>query len=76
MIMGKLYHYCTNNQKTGGTEWELMPSALESMLAMIKHDRASEFTPLETPSVFRLQYTGMEVIPSVSQFLANIHASS
>ena len=30
----------------------LMPSALESMLAMIEHDRASEFTPLETPSVF------------------------
>ena len=51
-IMGKLYHYCANNQKTGDPEWELMPSALESMLAMIKHDRASEFTSLETPSVF------------------------
>ena len=32
MIMGKLYHYCTNNQKTGDPEWELMPSALESMV--------------------------------------------
>ena len=33
MIMGKLYHYCANNQKTGDPEWELMPSALESMVA-------------------------------------------
>ena len=31
---------------------QLMLSALESMLATIEHDRASEFTPLETPSVF------------------------
>ena len=43
MIMGKLYHYCTNDQKTGDPEWELMPSALESMLndsqlAMIECD--------------------------------------
>ena len=33
MIMGKLYQYCANNQKTGDPEWELMPSALESMVA-------------------------------------------
>ena len=52
MIMDKLYHYCANNQKTGDPEWELMPSALESMLATIEHDLASEFTPLKTPSVF------------------------
>ena len=45
MIMGKLYHYCANNQKTGDPEWELMPSALESMLAKIEHDQASEYTP-------------------------------
>ena len=32
LIMGKLYHYCANNQKTGDPEWELMPSALESMV--------------------------------------------
>ena len=32
MIMDKLYHYCANNQKTGDPEWELMPSALESMV--------------------------------------------
>ena len=51
--MGKLYHCCTNNQKTDDPEWELMLSALESMVvATIEHDRASEFTPLETPSVF------------------------
>ena len=56
--MGKLYHYCANSQKTGDPEWELMPPALESMvdsqLATIECDRASEFTPLsvETPSVF------------------------
>ena len=45
MIMGKLYHYCANNQKTDDPEWELMPSALESMLAKIEHDQASEYTP-------------------------------
>ena len=32
MIMGKLYHYCANNQKTRDPEWELMPYALESMV--------------------------------------------
>ena len=43
---------------TSDPEWELMPYALESMvdsyteLATIKRDRASEFTPLETPRVF------------------------
>ena len=31
-IMRKLYHCCANNQKTGDPEWELMPSALESMV--------------------------------------------
>ena len=29
-----------------------MLSALESMVATIEHDQASEFTSLETPSVF------------------------
>ena len=32
MIMGKLYHYCANNQKTGDPEWESMPYALDSMV--------------------------------------------
>ena len=32
MIMDKLYQCCANNQKTGDLEWELMPSALESMV--------------------------------------------
>ena len=77
MIMGKLYHYCANNQKAGDPGWELMPSVLESTLmpTKIERDRASEFTPLETPQS-SLQCTGMEIIPSVSQFLANIHISS
>ena len=75
MIMGKLYHYCANNQKTGDPEWELMSSALESMLATIEHDRAGEFTPLETPSVFSPVHRD-GVIPSISQFLAKIHTSS
>ena len=36
MIMGKLYHYCTNNQKTADPEWELMSSALASLVATIE----------------------------------------
>ena len=36
MIIGKLYHYCANHQKTGDPEWdpewEMMPSTLESMV--------------------------------------------
>ena len=71
--MGKLYHYCANNQKIGDPEWELMPSTLESMLATIEHDRASELLHSKLPQS-SLQCTG--IIPSVSQFLANIHASS
>ena len=39
MIMGKLYHYCANNQKTGDPEWELMPFALESMVNIASYDR-------------------------------------
>jgi len=27
MIIGKLYHYCTNNQKTGNSEQELCVDA-------------------------------------------------
>ena len=42
---------------------------------MIERDRTSEFTPPETPSVF-FPVTGMGIIPSISQFSANIHASS
>ena len=44
MITGKLYHFCINNQKTGDPEWELLDT--------IEYNQASEFTPLETPSVF------------------------
>ena len=69
--MGKLHHNCVNNQKTGDLEWELVPSALESMVT-IERDRASEFTSFETS----LQCPGMGITPSVSQFLANIYISS
>ena len=55
-LLGKLHHYCANNQKTGDAEWELMPFtepfALQSMVATIERDQATEFTTLRTPPVF------------------------
>ena len=75
MVMSKLHHYCTNNQKTGDPEWKLMLSALESMV-----DSQLQSSMVEPVNLLHLRLpqscTGMGIIPSVSQFLANIHASS
>ena len=42
----------------------------------VERDRASEFTPLETPSVFSPVHKDGDYSPLVNQFLANIHTSS
>ena len=56
MKVGRLNHYCANNQKTGDPEWELMLSNLESRQIWSSLNQISgwlKFTPLETPQSSR-----------------------